>query len=393
LLRTEVGHNLNLAHSGTTEGPYNDKHGMMGFSYNQYFGPRMCFNPAKSWQLGWYQDQAIEWNSNDGTFVGTLVGVADYGKDDNQFVVLKLQHSWQESIYIGYNRAKDYNQETQMSADMITVVRAGDGFSPSLYVDGLSPGETLTLESFGQYAKDLNIHFIGTGATEDEAELVISYGACVYPSCCAGDMCSSQNQAMVTSQTLNPTQESVMATPTPTATLQGTGRPQLLLSETFSDDLGSFSALGEKVTRTTEETMSAAKFEFVNANQPPRLEAKIDLNGSTVISVFFWFKAAMMKRNDAVVVRYSIDRKRSWDRARLLEFGYDKEFQIGQWYQLIDTSFTVPEGTETITLQIYGIPETNDRSDGSSLVLENDEDNNSEFFVGGFACMGDRPFS
>jgi hypothetical protein len=392
-LRAEVGHNLNLAHSGTTEGSYHDKHGMMGYSYNEYFGPKMCFNPAKSWQLGWYEDQSIEWNPNDGTFVGTLVGVDDYGNDYNQFVVLKLTHSWQENIYIGYNRAKGYNLETRMSADMVTVVKADDGFSPSMYVDGLSPGESFTIGSFGLYGKDLTIHFIGTGVTEDEAELAISYGDCVYPSCCDGAMCSSPNQAKVEPPTANPTPKSVTSAPTPTSNLEGTETPQLLLSENFSEDLGSFFALGESVSRNLEDTMSVAKFEFLEAKKPPRIETAIDLDGNTIISVFFWFKANMQKSEDIVVVRYSIDRKQSWERARLLEFGYDKEFQVGQWYQLTDTIFTVPEGTRQITLQIVGITETNDRSDVSTLVLEDaDADGNiSEFFVGGFACMGDKP--
>ena len=52
----EVGHNLNLGHSGEGTETYADQSGMMGFSYGGESTPRMCFNAAKNYQLGWYSD-------------------------------------------------------------------------------------------------------------------------------------------------------------------------------------------------------------------------------------------------------------------------------------------------------------------------------------------------
>jgi hypothetical protein len=49
----EVGHNINLAHSGEGTAEYADQTGMMGYSYSEDEGPAMCFNNAKMWQLGW----------------------------------------------------------------------------------------------------------------------------------------------------------------------------------------------------------------------------------------------------------------------------------------------------------------------------------------------------
>ena len=43
----EVGHNLGLAHSGEGTNEYADNSGMMGYSYSQDEGPKMCFNGAK----------------------------------------------------------------------------------------------------------------------------------------------------------------------------------------------------------------------------------------------------------------------------------------------------------------------------------------------------------
>ena len=48
----EIGHNLALAHSSHESVEYGDQSGMMGYSYASDDLPYMCFNAAKSWQLG-----------------------------------------------------------------------------------------------------------------------------------------------------------------------------------------------------------------------------------------------------------------------------------------------------------------------------------------------------
>lgn len=364
----------------------------MGFSYDQFFGPKMCFNPAKSWQLGWYEDQSVEWDPNLGTFVGTLVGVVDYGRNYNDFVVVKIQDSWSRNIFIGYNRAKGFNGGTKMASNMVTFVEAGDGYSQSTYIAGLSAGESYTFSSFGSYEMPLTIHFLGTGSSEDEANIAISYGDCVFPTCCEGAMCMESMILPTPPPTPSPTPNPT-PTPVPGATpsanpFQGTGTPQVLLIEDFSNNLGSFSALGERIIRRTEDQMAAAKFEFKDANMPPRLEAEIDVNGSTIISVFFWFKATSFRDDESVVIRFSVDGKQSWSRARVIQFGYDAEFQVDVWYRMKDAFFTIPEGTQSMTLQIFGQTGQNEAS--NSLLVLDDATTISEFYLGGFQCMGDR---
>lgn len=84
----EIGHNLNLAHSGLpNDSAYADKSGMMGFSYNDEGGPIQCYNPAKSFQLGWYSKQTLSIDPLDyidepKTFI--LNGVSDYKKDGSK---------------------------------------------------------------------------------------------------------------------------------------------------------------------------------------------------------------------------------------------------------------------------------------------------------------------
>lgn len=53
----EIGHNLGLRHSNEDGNAYEDQTGMMGTSYPQKNGPVMCFNNAKNWQFGWYENR------------------------------------------------------------------------------------------------------------------------------------------------------------------------------------------------------------------------------------------------------------------------------------------------------------------------------------------------
>lgn len=82
----EIGHNLNLAHSSEGSSTYGDQSGMMGYSYASDDGPIMCFNPGKSWNLGWYTDRHATADPLSQTWTGTLVGVADYANSGRKYL-------------------------------------------------------------------------------------------------------------------------------------------------------------------------------------------------------------------------------------------------------------------------------------------------------------------
>ena len=67
-----------------------------------------CFNPAKNWQIGWYdsrretvypRSEADDWAEN---FV--MVGIADYENEGNLPVVLKLETGGSQDYFLGFNR-------------------------------------------------------------------------------------------------------------------------------------------------------------------------------------------------------------------------------------------------------------------------------------------------
>jgi len=157
----EVGHNLGLHHSGEYHGSdtnqeYGDKTDLMGFSYRSDDTPAMCFNPAKSWQLGWYRDRVVDVDvdkdlSTDAkSFV--LNGVVDYGgfmegdgdEGNVRYVVVKVK-----DYYIGFNRATGFNEGVQEAVDMVTVVEklgSPTSSAKSKLVGRLRVGDTYKIE-------------------------------------------------------------------------------------------------------------------------------------------------------------------------------------------------------------------------------------------------------
>jgi len=123
----EVGHNIGLHHSGQYEGAdsvqeYGDQSDMMGFSYRNDDTPKMCFNPAKSWQLGWYAEKQIDIDpSTDLSFEPIslkLNGVVDYEDDtEDRYIVVKVG-----DFYIGFNRATSFNSGVLEAGNQVTVI-------------------------------------------------------------------------------------------------------------------------------------------------------------------------------------------------------------------------------------------------------------------------------
>lgn len=175
----EVGHNLNLAHSGLpNDSEYADKSGMMGFSYNVDNGPIQCFNPAKSFQLGWYEKQILSFNPLD--FIAEarnfiLNGVADYetdGSNGDALVSLRLEHEGLDGgvdYYIGYNRQKGCNSGTEQVPNMVTLTEkenpnigfndplheGRDGYGLTRRIAALNAGQSHTIVDYAGTSSDV----------------------------------------------------------------------------------------------------------------------------------------------------------------------------------------------------------------------------------------------
>ena len=175
LLMHELGYSMNMGHSngGQEPGPpgyplgaYGDESGKMGYAYPNKKGPRSCFNAAKSYQSGWYEDKSITINSSGKIpcFDGVLHGVADYRIANT--VLLKVQTT-NSDYYINFNAKKGINQGTQEAGNMVTVVSRPrgprDSYAESDLVAKLESGKAY---SFSDYTVSVGKIDIGKGTAE-----------------------------------------------------------------------------------------------------------------------------------------------------------------------------------------------------------------------------------
>ena len=133
----EIGHNIGLLHSNENGQSYDDQSCLMGYSYTSNEGPKMCFNGAKSWLLGWYQDKSVsvDLDVNDqsqNTWNGKLVGVTDYSDQlsaPEYSVVVEIVNGDQadnniQNYYLLYNRKDGVNSGVPEHGDKVTITGA-----------------------------------------------------------------------------------------------------------------------------------------------------------------------------------------------------------------------------------------------------------------------------
>lgn len=185
----EIGHNIGLRHSNENNKAYNDQSCLMGLSYtsNHEF-PKMCFNGAKSWLLGWYKNKStsikLDSDDQDAYWNGNLVGVTNYlTVSATQTQHTKHQHvvvaeivtsddSDDESAnyYLLFNHKDGINSQVAEFGDQITITRGhfhGTGdylneIDASEHMGHLAVGDSYTIRNYLQSEVDLIIKFCET---------------------------------------------------------------------------------------------------------------------------------------------------------------------------------------------------------------------------------------
>ncbi|GFH47009.1 hypothetical protein CTEN210_03484 [Chaetoceros tenuissimus] len=122
----EIGHNLNLAHSNERGIEYDDRSGLMGFSYPFSDAPQMCFNSAKSWQLQWYRSRHLKLDSISRTaYRGELASILEDPDQISATPMLIKINNGNTDYFINFNRAAGFNSGTQEGADQVLITRSG----------------------------------------------------------------------------------------------------------------------------------------------------------------------------------------------------------------------------------------------------------------------------
>ena len=158
----EISHNLKLKHAWEGSNEYGDQSGAMGMSYNQDDGPmgaKLCFNPAKSWQLGWYASKSEQVFPLTAPWMGNLVGVANYDENMSESVILELEGT-QTKYYIGFNHASGFNEGTVESINQVTIVSQTGSGAESLFVARLGAGESYVIQNYLNSGKDTTIKVV-----------------------------------------------------------------------------------------------------------------------------------------------------------------------------------------------------------------------------------------
>ena len=173
----------------------------MGYSYSDDEGPRMCFNNAKNWQLGWYSDKHATATPLTTSWSGNLVGVADYSvASSTDTVVLKVAGNALD-YYVGFNRKAGINSGTKEGGNQVTIQERdqGTGYAPSKLIAKLSSGDEHTITDFGSPGRDVVIKVTNIDTTANPPKAIVEVfeitcsndSDCDDGSPCTNDVCSS----------------------------------------------------------------------------------------------------------------------------------------------------------------------------------------------------------
>lgn len=377
----EVGHNLGLSHAGEGILKYADQTGFMGYSY-AVFNQKMCYNPAKSWQMGWYSQRRMVLDfSQRGGFAGSLIGITDYQHTAavDKFVHLMIPGPT-ENLYIGFNRNTGINANTQEGWNQV-VVQAQNGTGVSdLRAKLRAGGEYVVDQHLNQRKLIIKVTSINLAASPAYADVNVYLEDCPPGQC--GTVCNSP--CVVTLAPVAPTPATIAPTPAPVTqtqvrietgvpvppasvtvaprsnvdgniplpTLEPVSQNTIILRETFDGGLGAFVSNNGKITkRVVNSGLQSSRSLLLRA-----FGSRITTSGSyfvgnySRIQIKFWCYASKGAAGDRIDVALSADDGVTWQTvqtfSREIDFPSDKT-----WYEK-SLEGVRADGVQSIRLRI-----------------------------------------
>jgi hypothetical protein len=111
----------------------------------------MCFNPVKSWQLGWYSLKEATYTPTCGPVTMTVGSIVDYNDGQVGTVLLRVLQPNDGTFhyYMSYNAAVGFNIGTQEARNKLVINRGnGDDFSKSTLEGILDVNQGLLIDDF-----------------------------------------------------------------------------------------------------------------------------------------------------------------------------------------------------------------------------------------------------
>jgi len=148
----------------------------MGYSYPNDDAPVMCFNNAKHWQLGWFQDKHVNVNPLlQNYWQGNLVSFVDYTSAGSSFVILRVVGHNKE-YFVGFNRKGGINNgNAEVGAEnKVTIQSRGSTTSDSNLEAKLGMGDNFVIESFGGESSNVMIEVDRIDVTSTPPKVIVS---------------------------------------------------------------------------------------------------------------------------------------------------------------------------------------------------------------------------
>ena len=111
---------------------------------------KMCFNAAKSWGLGWYDDYKVEVDITKAVSQTiNMVGIAEIKVNNNKLpALLKLETGASEAYFLTFNRATGINSDNEEADDEVTIIEVYNNdryFDQSYLKAHLKQGESYVI--------------------------------------------------------------------------------------------------------------------------------------------------------------------------------------------------------------------------------------------------------
>jgi hypothetical protein len=158
----------------------------MGYSYFEEAGPKMCFNAAKLWQLGWNNNRHLTLSSSNPNYTGNIAGFIDNPDTPGSPMIIKIDDPSGEDYFINFNVKAGFNSGTIEGGNEVLVIRAGDGinYSESQLKAKLGAGSSYTVQDFDN-GKTLKVEVNSINVQDRIANVRICIGEC--PPACSSD--------------------------------------------------------------------------------------------------------------------------------------------------------------------------------------------------------------
>ena len=164
----------------------------MGYSYSQNDSPVMCFNAAKTWQLGWFADKSLTIDPNNDAgicYSGPLYGQDSYvSSPADANVLIQLQSTGTQDYYIGFNGKQGSNSGTVEHGNRVLITtKAATGASEK--IANLGAGQSYTIANYDGSGRDVTVSVTSISGS-DHAVIDIQCGPAL---CSSNGECDDNN--------------------------------------------------------------------------------------------------------------------------------------------------------------------------------------------------------